>query len=98
MNFEIAPKSTEIQANWDDTRLYCFLINIDGKIGWRLPTIEELSKIYTIRDYGFTRDSYWSSSVDNHSKKYWVLNCNVGYQYVGYGIHSVRLVRDLKDD
>jgi hypothetical protein len=46
MNFEIAPKSTEIQTNWEEARMYCFSLNIDGKIGWRLPTKAELNEIY----------------------------------------------------
>lgn len=46
MNFEIAPKSTEVKLNWDDAKLYCFSLNIEGKTGWRLPTAEELFWIY----------------------------------------------------
>ena len=46
MNFEIAPKEIEIQANWDDAKLYCFSLTIDGKVGWRLPTKDELNQIY----------------------------------------------------
>jgi hypothetical protein len=45
MNFEIAPKSTETKLNWNDARLYCFSLNIDGKTGWRLPTNDELHEI-----------------------------------------------------
>ena len=34
-----------LQANWNDARLYCFSLKVDGKVGWRLPTIEELEEI-----------------------------------------------------
>jgi hypothetical protein len=61
MNFEIAPKSTEIEANWDDARLYCFALNIDGKTGWRLPTKEELTKIYQAEN-DFEEMWYWSGT------------------------------------
>lgn len=43
---EYAPIETEI---WTDSyhtaKFYCFSLNIDGKIGWRLPTAEELRYI-----------------------------------------------------
>jgi hypothetical protein len=64
MNFEIAPKSTEIKATWDAARLYCFSLNIDSKTGWRLPTIEELDKIYQSQN-DFEKWWYWSSTEDN---------------------------------
>ncbi len=42
MKFEIAPKETEIQTNWEEAKLYCFALNTNNKTGWRLPTLEEL--------------------------------------------------------
>jgi hypothetical protein len=62
MNFEIAPKSTETYLKWDDARLYCFALNIDGKTGWRLPTINELVEIYYTQ-HNLRLDNYWSSTV-----------------------------------
>lgn len=64
MNFEIAPKETEIQANWVDARFYCFSLNIDGKVGWRLPTKEELNAIYQSEN-DFMEYWYWSSTEYN---------------------------------
>ena len=64
MNFEIAPKETEIQANWDDAKLYCLSLNVDGKTEWRLPTKDELNQISIQIDllgYFYT-GGYWSSS------------------------------------
>jgi hypothetical protein len=61
MNFEIAPKSTEIESNWFDAKLYCFSLNIDGKTGWRLPTKQELNEIYQSEN-DFENSWYWSST------------------------------------
>lgn len=82
MNFEIAPKSTEIQANWNEARIYCFALNIDGKIGWRLPTKEELNEIYR-SDNDFRTDGYYWYSDEDYPKPYRLF---------------VRPVRDIKDD
>lgn len=44
---EIAPREFEFETkSYDDAKLYCFSLNIDGKVGWRLPTREELDSIY----------------------------------------------------
>ena len=94
MKFEIAPKETEILANWDDARLYCFSLNIGGKTGWRLPTKDELSEIYQ-SDNDFisseqktrrssvvgqlTGNCYWSSS-ERHDCDAFGHGFNNGYQ------------------
>ena len=94
MNFEIAPKSTEIQANWDDARLYCFSLDIDGKVGWRLPTREELNEIYQSKN-DFTNDYYWSSTELNGYGA-WVQGFSDGSQANGtknYGGIYVRAIR-----
>ena len=65
---EIAPKSTEIKVNWYDAKLYCFTLTIDGKTGWRLPTVEELKLFYTqINDL---RGWYWSADEYDVDKAY----------------------------
>lgn len=106
MKFEIAPKSTEIQANWEDAHLYCFSLNIDGKTGWRLPSITEL---FDIAEYAplfhMTSSLHWSSqksmqgcalalhySVDDVSTI-----CS-SYTYTIESSLCVRAVRGLKDD
>jgi hypothetical protein len=39
---ELSPIETETFTNsFDAAKLYCFSLNVDGKIGWRLPTQEE---------------------------------------------------------
>ena len=66
MNFEIAPKSTETKLNWNDARLYCFGLNIDSKIGWRLPTEAEFREFRAFTGIHW----YWSSEErgDRHAK------------------------------
>jgi hypothetical protein len=96
MNFEIAPKSTEIQANWYDARLYCFALNIDGKTGWRLPTLEELNEIYESEN-DFEKWGYWSST-ESSGDYAWKQNFNGGNQYTGnknYGGYYVRAIRSI---
>lgn len=98
MNFEIAPKSTEIRANWNDARFYCFALNINGKTGWRLPTKEELAEIYSSQN-DFSREWYWSST--EHCSTYaWFQSFNRRYyavnpKFIGY---YVRAIRDLNDN
>ena len=96
MNFEIAPKETEIKANWDDARLYCFALNIDGKTGWRLPTKEELNEIYeSVND--FEKAWYWSSTeADGYGAWDQLMSC--GNQYLNvknYGSTYVRAIRSI---
>ena len=79
MNFEIAPKSTEIRLNWFDAKLYCFALNIDGKTGWRLPDEEELNEIYESEN-DFVGNYYWSSTEIN-GKYAWDQNFSTGTQY-----------------
>jgi hypothetical protein len=96
MNFEIAPKSTEIVSNWDDARLYCFALNIDGKTGWRLPTKEELNEIYESKN-DFVGLYYWSSTEINNylawSQSF--SNGDQGNSSKYYGSVYVRAIRDI---
>ena len=43
---ELAPAETEIYTDsYHNAKLYCFSLNINGKVGWRLPTAAELRVI-----------------------------------------------------
>lgn len=97
MKFEIAPKSVEIKANWADARLYCFSLNIDGKIGWRLPTKKELDTFD--KDEHELEDLYYWSGQSRTDISTWVQKFN-GYRHQ-FATHIespnwVRPVRDLK--
>lgn len=90
MNFEAAPKETETHTSWDEAKLYCAFLEVDGKNDWRLPTNEELKKIYQSKN-DFTNDYYWSSTEDNDNnvglaigKLAWFQDMSNGYVYSGY--------------
>ena len=93
MKFEIAPKSTEVRLNWEDARLYCFSLNIDGKTGWRLPTKEELNEIYESENY-FVTSGYWSS-LEFSTSEVWIQAFYTGLQRPCYKTNHffVRAVR-----
>jgi len=96
MNFEIAPKSTEITATWYEAKMYCFSLNIDGKIGWRLPSKDELNEIYQSEN-DFRKTFYWSSTESNGNYA-WVQHFNNGNQgnyNKGYGGSYVRAIRSI---
>jgi hypothetical protein len=99
MTFEIAPKSTEIEANWEDAKLYCFSLKVDGKVGWRLPTREELNAIYQ-SESDFEKSYYWSSTELNGYHAWTQYFGDGGRSYNGkdYGGFYVRAIRDLKDN
>jgi hypothetical protein len=100
MKFEIAPKETEIKANWYDAKLYCFSLRIDGKTGWRLPTKEELNEIYQPEN-DFEKYWYWSSTEESDRRawcQYFGQYFDNGRQYdskKNHGDTYVRAIRDL---
>jgi hypothetical protein len=94
MNFEIAPKSTEIQSNWHNDIAYCDSLNIGGKTGWRLPTKAELNKIYKSEN-DFTYDYYWSSTEHdgNYVWNQYFDGGSQGFSVKLYGGNYVRAIR-----
>lgn len=45
-NIEIAPyEYWTDELPFQEAKLYCFSLNIDGKIGWRFPTLQECDMI-----------------------------------------------------
>ena len=41
---ERSPEEYHKTLTYDEALLYCFSLNIDGKVGWRLPTLREIFK------------------------------------------------------
>lgn len=80
LDFEIAPYSYEIECAWNDAEFYCFMLLIDGKKGWRLPTLRELSlirKCPTTR-LQMPRYSYWSAETADEAQFAWTMLFNAG--------------------
>ena len=86
------------KMNWVDAKEACKGFGD----GWRLPTIDELKKIYKYKDFigGFKDAYYWSSTEVNINPDLYVWNFSFSNGYDGnYGKYLtlwVRAVRDLK--
>jgi len=96
MKFEIAPKETEVRLTWDDAKLYCFSLNIDGKTGWRLPTAKELNDIYDSEN-DFEEWYHWSSTVFSDNQV-WCQNFSNNRQdhwLKSNPLPHVRAIRDI---
>lgn len=104
--FEVAPKSTEVQATLDEAKMYCFSLTVGGKVGWRLPTKYELIQTYR-RPNNFEKEWYLSSTeYSDHS--IWMVPFHDGVTGGSNGADVdmidgmipmyVRAVRDLKDN
>ena len=61
---EIAPYEYIKRMSFEDSKLYCFSLNIDGKIGWRLPTYVEYINIDGLG--GWYDDDEWKHKVDKY--------------------------------
>lgn len=44
LDFEVAPIEYRVRLTHDEAIMYCFSLNIDGKVGWRLPTQDEIDR------------------------------------------------------
>lgn len=99
MTFQIAPKETELRTNWGNARMYCFSLSIEGKVGWRLPTIEELNVICKSEN-DFEHDYCWSST-EFYDISVLVQYFHKGDQYFqcgddkNAGVNYVRAVRSI---
>ena len=93
MNIEIAPKEYERRLNWNDAKLYCELLTIDGKMDWRLPTKDELNEIYNSEN-DFVGSYYWSSTEYNGYDAWgqYMSNGsqNYNFKFTSYYVRAVR--------
>ena len=100
MNVEIAPVDYWQALRFDDARLNFFYLNIDVKTGWRLPSTEELMRIWSMLEMG-NYTLYWAQEADCHKDRmaHCVYNDGIstGYIYKTEQIGTLP-VRDLKDD
>jgi hypothetical protein len=110
MNIELAPEEYTKELTWDEAKLYCFALNIDGKVGWRIPTMAELHKMRSIalittkKPIGNKRvyPKYWSSDQNlDHDDMVWVALPTMVDVHTTYNAKSdnttlIRPVRDLQ--
>jgi hypothetical protein len=77
MNIELAPyKYWLIDTNFDTAKMHCFFLNIDNKLGWRLPTNQEACDLVNFvesLDTDFPKElqefsEYW---FDDESYGFW---------------------------
>lgn len=94
MNFQIAPKSTEVKLNWEDAKLYCSSLDLYSKTDWRLPTKEELNQIYESGN-DFDKDWYWSST-ENCGDYAWGQGFYSGIQHDADKVYGDGLVRAVR--
>lgn len=71
----VAPVSNQMQ--WSMANSYCNNYSIYGIVGWRMPTIEELTQMYLngIRDYPYW---LWSSTPSSSGTSYYCVYMNDG--------------------
>jgi hypothetical protein len=83
---EIAPEEYWVECTWQEIKLYLFVLTIDGKQDWRLPTEEEQED--------------WFVSIPNIKAERWTITDTLDeewYSRVGSKFLLIP-VRDLKDD
>ncbi len=67
---ELSPIEYERVMAYDEAILYCFSLNIDGKVGWRLPTLNELKAELNVRDFWYKSDG--EEFIDIDKWQFWV--------------------------
>ncbi len=96
-DLEIAQFDLPDQVNWYDANKFCVSL---GK-NWRLPTKDELNKLYNNKDkiQGFKNEHYWSSSQNNKDEAWiqYFMNGNQSNNLNKRYKCNVRVVRTLKN-
>ena len=64
MKLEFSPAEYQRVLPLSEAKLYCFALVIDGKTGWRLPTLAELGELYKQ-----TNDSMWCLAYCQNDKE-----------------------------
>ncbi len=92
-------------AQWNSAKSLCESSTLGGYTDWRLPTLNELKKIYTYKTQigGFpsrtvTNNNYWSGSAGSKSGYYYYIDFNTGTSSEIPRVNSfkVRAVRTIK--
>ena len=63
MWIELAPEEYRVRLRQCEVKMYCFSLSIDGKVGWREPSTDELYQITKAIDYDpwISVCGFWSS-------------------------------------
>ena len=86
-----------IKYYWPDADRLCKNLFLGGFRDWRLPTIEEATRMFFHKDTigGFSKESYWSSTADSY-RKMLAIHMETGAA-LSYGSeHRCRCVRSLQ--
>lgn len=81
MNIELAPFKYAKEMTWDEARLYCFSLNINGKVGWRLPTMKEL---HWLGSNGFISQVETECGIKRRIPRYWSSESHQEYMDVAW--------------
>ena len=93
--------------SWAVASIYCYQLEVGGRMGWRLPRIEELTTLVDTSQSNPALPSgnpfinakssgYWSSSTNASDSNFaWGVSFDYGYVYGYYKAdgHCVRCVR-----
>lgn len=81
---ELAPQWCERELNWYDANRYCMQLDINGKLGWRLPTREELWDITSIAGVDLKPINYWTITYGGMAPDM-TIGCWIQYAPYTYG-------------
>jgi hypothetical protein len=83
---ELAPEEYWVECTFQEIKLYLFVLTINGKQDWRLPTEEEQEN--------------WFANIPNINAERWTIEDMLdGEWYYQVGSKFLLIpVRDLKDD
>lgn len=81
--YRVAPAAATTM-NWSNANSYCNNLTLYGYSDWRLPTVDELHKMYQLRYTigGFNTNCWWSSTQCNYY--YGSGNNGVGHLEIGF--------------